>query len=334
MRFAHPQNFQWMLLLPALIVLIAWGFKRKRKLLALFCGADLASRLAGETYSKRQKLKATLLILAIACLLTAMARPQWGFQWEDLRQEGIDIVIAIDVSKSMLAEDIKPNRLTRAKFKVADLLRMLEGDRIGLTAFAGTAFLQCPLTLDYTAAELFLDAIDTSLIPTQGTAIGLAINTSLKAFNPMEKNSKAVILITDGEDHGGDALTAAERAKEEGVRIYTIGIGENAGAPIPEIDKSGFKKNLRGEVVLSKLDESLLQEIALKTGGVYVRSISGDLDLKKIYIEEIKGKIEKKELTTTRKKMWRERFQWFLLPALILLCLEFALPEAPRREDN
>jgi Ca-activated chloride channel family protein len=249
-----------------------------------------------------------------------------------VKQEGVDIVVAIDVSQSMLAEDIKPNRLERARRKVRDLIRMLEGDRIGLVAFAGTAFPQCPLTLDYSAVEIFLDIIDTDLIPMPGTAIGQAIRASVKAFGGESKASRAVILVTDGEDHEGNALEAAQFARDQGVKIFVIGVGQDLGAPIPRPGEGGgFKQDEKGEVVLSKLDESTLEKIALETGGAYVRSVTGDMDLSKIYLENIKQRIEKKELKTTRRKLWREKFQWFALLALLCLIGELIVDERSAR---
>jgi len=200
---------------------------------------------------------------------------------------------------------------------------MLEGDRIGLVAFAGTSFVQCPLTLDYNAARLFLSAIDTELIPVQGTAIGNAIKTSAKAFRTQEKKSKALILITDGEDQTGQALAAAKEAQKQGVKIYAIGIGGEIGAPLPNpSNQGGFRKNQQGEIILSKLDETTLQKIALETGGSYVRSVTGDIDLKTIYADQIKKRIEKKEFKSERRKIWQERFQWFIFAGLIFLTLD------------
>jgi Ca-activated chloride channel family protein len=226
----------------------------------------------------------------------------------------------------MLAQDIKPNRLERAKHKIIDLLNMLEGDRVGLVAFAGTSYLQCPLTLDYSAAHIFLNAIDTDLIPVQGTAIGHAIRTSVEAFNKEDTQSRVIILITDGEDHTGDALPSAKWAKKNGTKIFVIGIGQKIGAPIPNNDKEnpGFKKDEYGEVILSKLDEPTLQEMALHTKGSYVRSVSGDMDLQKIYLENIKHNVKKKKTKTERRRVWKERFQWMIFASLLCLLLRYA----------
>jgi Ca-activated chloride channel family protein len=307
---------------------MVWGMRKKQQLTLKFCGNPLLSKLVHPGVEKRHRSKTIFVVLAILFLILALTRPRWGYEWENLHQRGVDVIVALDVSSSMLAEDIKPNRLERAKRKISDLLDMMEGDRIGLVAFAGTSFVQCPLTLDYGAARLFLSAIDTQLIPVQGTALGNAIKTSVKAFRSQEKKSKALILITDGEDQTGKALSAAKSASDQGVKIYTIGIGGEIGAPLPNPSGAGgFRKNQQGEVILSKLDETTLQQIALETGGSYVRSVTGDIDLNTIYKDQIKKNIEKKELKSERRKIWQERFQWFIFIALIFLVAETCLSE-------
>jgi Ca-activated chloride channel family protein len=328
MKIAHPSYLFLFWLVPALIFFYLYAFRKKDKLIKAFCGETLYAELVPSVSPGRQKMKAALLLGSLSFLVVSLLQPQWGFQWEDIKRQGIDIMVAIDVSQSMLAEDIKPSRLERAKRKVYDLCRMLEGDRIGLIAFAGTSFVQCPLTLDYGAFKLFLDYLEPDLIPVPGTSIGQAIRAAINSFSRRERTSKALIIITDGEDLEGNALEAAQEAKKEGIRIFTIGVGQDGGAPIPMKDGSGgFKKDGGGEMVLSRLDEAALQKIALETGGSYVRSVTGDLDLNKIYREDIRGRMEKKELLSTRKKRWEERFQWFLFAAILLLGTEFFLPE-------
>jgi len=291
----------------------------------VFLGKSLVSRLLDPLAWKRVKIDNMLIIFAVVFLILALSQPRWGYYWKDLEQKGVDIVIALDVSSSMLAQDIKPNRLERAKYKIMDLLNMLEGDRVGLVAFAGTSYLQCPLTLDYSATRIFLNAIDTELIPVPGTAIGHAIRTSVKAFNPQDTRSRAIILITDGEDHTGDAIQSANWAKEHKTKIFAIGIGNNIGAPIPDPKPgaSGFKKDKDGEVILTKLDEPTLKQMALQTGGSYVRSVSGDMDLQKLYRENIKHKVKSKEIKTERKRVWKERFQWMIFVALLCLTAKY-----------
>ena len=326
MRFGNLEYLNLIWLIVPLVTFFIWSYKKKKQLLEKFLGKTLVSRLIDPLALKRAKIDNVLTILAVFFLIVALAQPRWGYYWKDLKQKGVDIVIALDVSESMLAQDIKPNRLERAKYKIADLLDMLEGDRIGLVAFAGTSYLQCPLTLDYSAARIFLNAIDTNLIPVKGTSIGYAIRTSVKAFNTQDTRSRAIILITDGEDHTGDAIESAKWAKEHETKIFVIGIGNKIGAPIPSTNPEvpGFKKDKNGEVILTKIDEPTLQKVALETGGSYVRSVLGDMDLQKLYMESIKHKVESKEIKTERRRMLKEKFQWFILAALLCLTAKYA----------
>jgi len=328
MKFGNLSFLFLLWLIPGLILFYVYAFVQKEKALKAFCGNTLFAKLVPEVRKSRQKLKVFLFLTGILFLVISLAQPKWGFHWEDIKRTGIDIIVAVDVSKSMMAEDVEPNRLERAKREVYDLCRMLEGDRIGLIAFAGTSFVQCPLTLDYAAFQMFLDYLDPDLIPTPGTAVGSAIRKATASFSRKERKSKALIIITDGEDHGSRPLKAARAAKKEGVRIFTIGIGKEGGTPLPLADGSGgFLKDRTGNVVLSKLDEKTLQKIALETGGSYVRSVTGDMDLDKIYKSAIKGTMESKELKSTRQKRWEERFQWFIFIALIFFALEFFIRE-------
>ena len=325
MRFGNHDYLSLLCLIIPLVTFLIWSYKKKKQLIEMFLGKSLVSRLLDPLVWKRVKIDNILTIFAVVFLILALSQPRWGYYWKDLEQKGVDIVIALDVSSSMLAQDIKPNRLERAKYKIIDLLNMLEGDRIGLVAFAGTSYLQCPLTLDYSAARIFLNAIDTELIPVPGTAIGHAIRTSVKAFNTQDTRSRAIILITDGEDHTGDAIQSANWAKEHKTKIFAIGIGNNIGAPIPnhKPGASGFKKDKDGEVILTKLDEPILKQMALQTGGSYVRSVSGDMDLQKLYQENIKHKVKSKEIKTERKRVWKERFQWMIFAALLCLIAKY-----------
>ena len=335
MRFGDPSNFFLLWALAPFILFQIWANRKKYDLIIRFCGQNLFSRLVAPNFKELLKRKAIFKTLTFLFLLLALTRPQWGYQWEDLKQEGVDIVIALDVSRSMLAEDIKPNRLERAKRKISDLLNMLKGDRVGLVAFAGTSFIQCPLTLDYAAARIFLNAIDTSLIPVQGTDLGEALRKSIKAFRTKENKSKAIILITDGEDQSGQAMEAANEAKKAGVKVFTIGIGKEIGAPLPNPNTTGgFLKNESGEVILTKLDETTLQQISLKTGGSYVRSVTGDIDLKTIYSDQINKNLDKNKFKYERRKIWQERFQWCIFLALIFLLCESVLGTRKNELNN
>jgi Ca-activated chloride channel family protein len=325
----------WLLwLVPLVLAFYVYSFRRGGRLLRRFASAELLARLTAGVSRRRQALKAALILAGLAAAVLALAEIKWGFTWEEVKRQGVDVVVALDVSDSMLVEDAEAGgglpRLERAKREITDLVRILEGDRIGLVAFAGTAFVECPLTLDYGAAALFLDAIDTDLIPVKGTAVGEAIRASLRAFEGAAESSRAIILITDGEDHGGDALAAAEEAQRQGVRIFTIGIGRDEGSPIPA-PGGGFRRDRRGEIVLSRLDEPTLQKIALATGGRYVRSVTGDVDLEQIYHQGIKATLESRELGSKRRQRWEERFQWIVAVALAALMVEPLIAERRRR---
>jgi len=334
-QVGEPDSLWLLWLIPATMAFLVYVYRTKARLLQRFVSPEILSRLTQGMSRQRQHFKSTLILLGLVALVLALAEVRYGFTWETVKREGVDIVVALDVSDSMLVEDAeaggKLSRLERAKREIADLLDLLEGDRIGLVAFAGTAFVECPLTLDYGAAEIFLDAIDTELIPVKGTDLAQAIDASLTAFDGGTNSSQAVILITDGEDHSGRALAAAEKAKLAGVRIFTIGIGRDEGAPIPDQD-GGFRRDRRGEIVLSRLDEPTLQKVALETGGRYVRSVTGDVDLEQIYSQGIKAVLADQELSSKRRQRWEERFQWFVALALMALMLEPLISVRQRRK--
>ena len=327
MRFADPTHMHWLWLLPlcAGVLVMAWRLKRRR--LHMF-GGEKVQALS----RSRGVLKAGMILLAVLFMVIGLARPRWGFQWKDLPTGGHDIVVVLDLSTSMLATDIKPNRLARAKWELMDLLKILEGDRMGLVAFAGVAFVHSPLTVDYRMAELFVRELDFQQMPVQGTRIGDGLQ---KALDTLEKagqsdaQGKSIILITDGEDQESDPMKVAQLAKEKGIRIFPIGIGALEGAPIP-LPEGGFKKDAQGQVVVSKLDEETLQQIASLTGGMYVRSTSGDLDLEVIYRKGIRAQDAEGEAKETRMKVWHERYQWFVLLALLLLVGEVLAGEYRR----
>jgi Ca-activated chloride channel family protein len=318
-----------LILLPLLIVFYWFVFWMKRRAKERFGNLALIEKLSLSFSPKKQRRKVDLMLLGVFFLLFSLARPQLGTKLTLMKREGVDIIIAMDVSLSMLAEDIKPNRLEKAKQEINGLISRMRGDRVGLVAFAGVAFVQCPLTLDYSAAKMFLDIIDVNLIPQPGTAIGDAIRTSIRAFNQKERKYKVLILLTDGEDHDSDPLGAAEEASKEGIKIYTIGIGSVQGEPIPIKDNrgqvTGFKKDKEGSVIVSRLDEVTLQKIALTTGGKYYHATSGEMELDKIY-DEI-SKMEKKELEGKLLTQYEDRYQYFLLISVILLTVEFLLSD-------
>lgn len=301
-----------------------WAFKSKIRLIERFVDRNLAAFIAESFNAKKFWIKAGLILLAFSLCIAALGRPQWGFKWEQVKRKGVDIFIALDVSKSMLAEDVKPNRLGRSKLAILDMLKDLQGDRVGLIAFSGSAFIQCPLTNDYNGFLLSLDDIDTNAIPKGGTSISSAIKEALRGFQGAAKKYRVLIIISDGEDHEGDAERMAKEAAKEGIRIYCVGIGSPEGELITITDSGGnkgFLKDKEGRVVKSKLNESLLERIALATGGSYVRARLTEFGLDVLYNERI-SKMEKREIESKNKKRYYERFQIPLAIALILLVLE------------
>jgi len=329
MRFADPTNFFLLVLVAVLAVFVWIAIARKKKLLARFGDIPLIMKNAPYISFARQAGKAIIILIAMGFVTMALARLQFGTHQELLKREGLDIVVALDVSNSMLARDMKPNRLEKARSEIRGIIDRLKGDRIGLVAFAGEAFVQCPLTLDYSAAQFLLTAMNTNSVSVQGTSLRAAIETSVKMFDQKERKHKVLLLLTDGEDHGGQAEEAAEEARRQGVKIYTVGIGSPSGEPIPEFDRNGnqigFKKDRSGEVVVSRLDPEALQKIALTTGGKYYNATAGEMELDRIF-DEI-STLERKELEGTLVTRYDDRYQWPLLFALILIVVEFFISE-------
>lgn len=304
--------------------LLVYGIWRRKRIIRSYVNETLQETLMPGFSLKKRWIKAGLYIAALVFTVTALSGPLAGYKWVQTHEKGVDIMVALDCSRSMLAQDIKPSRLERAKREIIDLLRMLESDRVGLVAFAGQAILQCPLTLDHEAFNIFLRVLDPEYLPVGGTDLVSAINTCLNAFEADSDTEKAIILITDGEDTVSDPGKAAQAAAEKGVKIFCIGVGNPQGAPIPD-KTGGFKKDEAGNIVLSKVDEKVLEKISGLTNGQYERSVAGDMDLESIYYTHIKKTMDQKTLKTSKKKVWENRFQWFLFPAILLLLLEFAL---------
>lgn len=324
MKFGNIDAVHYLWLLIAFLIFMVWSAKRRRGDMLRFADEGLISALTENYCKKGERIKQILISVAILLLMLSLMRPQWGFEWNEVKRSGLDILIAMDTSNSMLAEDVKPNRLERSKLAVKDLVKRLQGDRIGLIAFAGNAFLQCPLTVDYNGFMLSLDALDVNTIPKGGTSISSAIQTALESYEGGMKKYKVLVIITDGEDHEGKALEMAQIAKEKGIKIFTIGIGTPGGELIPVTDdtgKKGFLKNREGNVVKTALDENTLKEIALNTGGSYVKATSTEFGLDLIYEEKL-SKMEKREIESKMVKRYDERFQIPLFLALIILCIE------------
>lgn len=324
MKFSNPYaiNLLW-LLFPVAGVQI-YGLMKRKKILNAFANISMQAVIIPGYDPNRRWIKLICIIVASGLAIFAMAGPQWGFRWEKVNQKGVDIMIALDCSKSMLAQDIKPNRLERAKREIVDLLNMLQSDRAGLVAFSGQAILQCPLTLDHQAFHIFLNVLEPGFLPIGGTNLEAAVQSCYQGFEKNSDTQKAIILITDGEGTTGKTDQILEKIVKEGIKIFTIGVGEPQGAPIPD-ESGGFKKDKSGNIILSKVDEAELQRIAAQTGGAYVRSVAGDMDLDLIYKDKILGTMEKKNLESGKRKIWENRYQWFLFPALIFFFIEFIL---------
>jgi Ca-activated chloride channel family protein len=328
MRFAHP-HLLWLLLVfpPAMAAFFWWSWRTRQRLLTQFIQARLLPALTVGISPARQKLRAAGFVLAVAFLILALARPQWGFDWEETKQRGLDIVVAIDTSKSMLAEDIAPNRLTRAKLAALDLMQQAKSDRLGLVAFAGSAFLQCPLTIDDAAFRQSVDALDVNTIPQGGTTLAEAIDTALTAFKEGD-NYKTLVLITDGEDHDSGALEAAQRATASGLQIFTVGIGSAEGELLRMKDGKGrtdYIRDEQGNVVKSHLNEELLKDIARSTRGAYFL-LRGAKTMETLY-KEVLAPLPKSESQAKLIRIYHEQFQWPLAIAILLLIAEMLLPE-------
>ncbi|MBM3891104.1 MAG: VWA domain-containing protein [Verrucomicrobia bacterium] len=313
-----------------LLVAFFWLARRQRRLaLERFAAPHLWPVMAPAWNSRLGVWRAALLTVVVALSLVALGHPRWGFHWQEVRRRGIDIFVALDVSKSMLAQDVRPNRLEQAKLAVRDLLKEAIGDRVGLIAFAGTAFANCPLTLDHAAVQMTLDDLTTGSIPLGGTDIGGAIREAIRGFAQGADRNRALIIITDGEATTGDPMSAAKSAANINVKIFTIGIGTTAGELIPVAAEGGareFLKDREGKTVLSRLDEATLQQIALNTGGYYVHATAGNFGLDTIYKNGIAG-MEPKDYETQLVRQYEERFQWPLGLALVLLVAEALLRE-------
>ncbi|MBR9986830.1 MAG: VWA domain-containing protein [Desulfosarcina sp.] len=326
MTFFRTEMLFFIWAVPVLFLVVFYGMRRRREIMRRFSSTHGLDVIAPATVGGRRWVKTFLLMGTVLFTAVTLAGPKYGYRWQEIRQQGVDIIIALDCSRSMTAADIQPTRLERAKREVFDLLAMLQGDRVGLVAFAGTAFLQCPLTLDYDAFNLFLDSLSPDYLPVGGTDIAGALAEALDSFDPKSASDKAVILITDGENTGnGDPLMAAETLKENKIKLFCIGVGSSDGVPIPE-PAGGFKKDRSGQIVLSRLDENMLKKMAVATGGTYVRSVAGDMDLDAIYTDEIRRTMEAKTVSSGRKQVWEDRFQWPLALALLCLVAELILP--------
>ena len=324
-RFEHD-IYLWALLavIPLIVLVFIWVQYWKKKKLQKFGSQAIIKRLMPNVSKKLPVLKFVIYTIAMISLLVGLANLQFGTKLEEVKREGVDLMICLDVSNSMLAEDLSPNRLERSKRAIYQLIEKLHNDRLGIIVFAGDAYVQLPITTDYSSAKLFLETIGTDIVPTQGTSIGAAINLAMESFDFENGTSKSIIVITDGENHEDDAKTAAIEAAEKDVIVNTIGMGSEKGGPIP-VYKNGaqidFRKDNEGNTVVTKLNEAMLKEIATAGGGSYVRASNANAGLG-IIMDEI-DKMEKKEFGSKSFKDYEDRFQIFLIIALFLIVLEY-----------
>ena len=326
-RFATPGYLYLLLLLPLLAGLYVYAVRSRRRALERFADEAVLPGLMPEASPVRLRLKFVLLCLGLGFIILALARPQFGSKLREVTRQGVEIMLAVDVSNSMLAQDFEPSRLERTKFAIDRLAEQLHEDRIGLIVFAGDAYVQLPITSDYVTARNFARNISPDMVSRQGTALGAAIELASGSFSSGSEGSRVIILISDGENHEDDAMAAAEAAARQGIKIYTIGIGTPEGAPIRI--GGDFIKDEEGKMVVSKLDEQTLEQIALTTGGGYIRATNRSLGLDEI-VQKI-GEVEKKQLTESIFEDFSEQYQYPLAVGLALLLLDFLIPERRSR---
>jgi len=320
-RFSHPEFFFLLLLIPVLIGVFIYTGIQKRRNIKQFGNPDLLAELMPNVSVIRPQVKFYLQLSAIILLIVVLAQPQFGTNVEDVKRQGIEVIIALDVSNSMLAQDIQPSRLDKAKQVLSKLVDDMTNDKIGLVVFAGDAYTQLPITVDYVSAKMFLSTISPQLVPRQGTAIGSAIDLSIKSFGPKSKAGRAIIVITDGENHEDDAIGAAKLAAENDIVVHVVGMGKPDGAPIPVPGTMSFWKDKDGNVVVSKLNEEMCKSIALAGKGVYVRADNSNSVLRVINKEL--DNLAKSNIQTKVFSDYNEQYQSFALLALLILVLDF-----------
>ena len=320
-RFAHPEYLFLLLLIPILIVVFVYTGIQKRRNLKKFGNVDLIAQLMPNVSTIRPQVKFYMQIIAVFLLVIVVAQPQFGTKQETVKRKGIEVIIALDVSNSMMAQDIQPSRLERAKQILSKLVDGMTNDKIGLIVFAGDAYTQLPITVDYVSAKMFLSSISPTLVPRQGTAIGSAIDLAIKSFGTKSKAGRAIIVITDGENHEDDAIGAAKLAVENDIAVHVIGIGKPDGAPIPVEGTMSFRKDKEGNVVVSKLNEEMCKSVSIAGKGVYVRADNGNGALR--IINKELDTLAKSDIKTSVFSDYNEQFQSFAILALLLLIIDF-----------
>ncbi len=326
-RFAHIEYLYGLIIIPILAILFIAIRIQRKKALKRFGQPEIVNQLMPNASNNRPVIKFILWMLALTSIIFAVAQPQFGSKLKTEKRKGVELMIALDVSNSMMAEDIQPNRLERAKRAISRLVDKLDDDKIGLIVFAGDAYTQLPITTDFASAKLFLNSVSTNIVPRQGTAIGAAINLAANSFSPQFEGNKAIIVITDGENHEDDAVGAATAAAQQGIIVHTIGMGLPQGAPIPvyENGQKDFRKDKNGQVVVTKLDEQMLQEIAAAGNGVYVRANNAEVGLNTLF-DEI-NKMEGAEMESVVYAEYAEQYQWFIALALFFLFVDYLVLE-------
>ena len=336
LRFEHPEYLYALIVIPILIIIYLLVSLRQDKVFKKFADKELRGYLVPQRSGRRGIFKFVVFLLMIACFIVGLANLQSGSKMEEVKREGIDLYIAVDVSNSMNAQDIVPIRLDRSKQAINTLIGKMRGDRLGVIIFADKAFVQLPVTTDYAAARMFLSTVNTSSVASQGTAIGEAINLAVKSFAEDER-SKAIVIISDGEDHENEAaMNAARDAAKKGIKIYTIGMGLPDGAPIPVYNQygqmTGYKKDKKGNTVVTRLDEEMLRRIAEAGDGMYVRANNSNVGLEKIY-DDI-SKLDKTEIETQVFTDYEDQFQWFVGPGILLLLVWIFMSSGKRAWEN
>lgn len=335
MDFAQPVFLSCFIPLIFIGLVIYFLVRRTELAVARLGSPQLIARLSASVNQRGRRWKMVLWFAAVSLLIVSLARPRWGSQVEYVERRGVEIMVALDVSESMLAEDLKPNRLARAKLETTELMDRLEGNEMGLVLFSGAAFVQFPLTSDFATARTFLDAAYPGIISRPGTAIAEAVEIAITGFNEEQATQKVIILLTDGENHEGDILASAESAAEKGIIIYTIGFGSPGGEPIPQYDAQGelidYKRDQSGELVMSRLDETSLQQIALISGGRYFRAVPDGREIG--FLADAIGELQTSELESRFETRRVERFQWFLGLAVLALVIIELIPERVTQES-
>ena len=321
-RFANIEMLWWLVTIPMFVIGYVVYSHRKRRQLLEFGDAELMAQLMPDASKSRPVVKFSMLMVVLVLLIVAVARPQFGQKEKIVKRQGCEVMVALDISNSMLAEDVAPNRLDRAKQMLSKMMDNMVDDKVGLVLFAGEAFTQLPITCDYVSAKMFLNTITPSLIPTQGTAIGAALERSILSFGSQESDAgRAIILITDGENHEDDAIAAATKAKEMGIKVFVVGIGKPEGSPIPKPGTNDYFKDRSGQVVVSRLNEEMCQQIAQAGQGLYVRCDNTNTALRTLQKEL--DTVATADLESTVYADYNEQYQSFVLLALLLLVVEF-----------